>query len=206
MIVSGLFLFSLITCSTLFAQQNLIVHGNFDDNIRDFDTDYEYSYGLGGDGDTGKYYLGNNAHNNSSSMFTFYDHTTGSGQQRYMIVNGHTQSNKLVWGMTINVQAHSYYDLSMWITNLSPGGGSSLTPWMKTKLRIKINGETLLDNWLIPNVSQSNGIWNQVPVQHWYSANSTTATIQIYDLCTSDNGNDFGLDDISFTYSLLKYC
>lgn len=200
MIVSGLFLFSLITCSTLFAQQNLIAHGNFDDNIRDFDTDYEYSYGLGGDGDTGKYYLGNNAHNNSSSMFTFYDHTTGSGQQRYMIVNGHTQSNKLVWGMTINVQAHSYYDLSMWITNLSPGGGSSLTPWMKTKLRIKINGETLLDNWLIPNVSQSNGIWNQVPVQHWYSANSTTATIQIYDLCTSDNGNDFGLDDISFTY------
>ena len=178
--------------------QNLIVHGNFDDNIRDFDTDYEYSYGLGGDNDTGKYYLGNNAHNNSSSMFTFYDHTTGSGQQRYMIVNGSTQENKLVWGMTVDVQAHSYYDLSLWITNLSAGGGT--VSWMKTKLRIKINGVTFLDNWLIPNVSSTGGIWNQVPTQHWYSANSTTATIQIYDLCTADNGNDFGLDDISFTY------
>ena len=30
MIVSGLFLFSLITCSTLFAQQNLINNGDFE--------------------------------------------------------------------------------------------------------------------------------------------------------------------------------
>lgn len=196
-IASVLSLFIGLSCLSVQAQ-NLITHGNFDDNILDFNTDYTYQYGLGGDHDTGKYYLGNNAHLNSTSMFTFYDHTTGNGQTRYMIVNGHTQENKLVWGMNVNVQAHSYYDLTLWITNLSAGGGTF--SWMKTKLRIKINGTTILDNWLIPNVSSTMGIWNQVPTYRWYSGNSTTANIQIYDLCTADNGNDFGIDDISFTY------
>lgn len=117
-----------------------------------------------------------------------------------MIVNGAIEEGQLVWGMTVPVQPYSYYDLSMWITNLSPGGGSSLTPWMKTKLQIKINNETVLNNWLIPNVSSSQGIWNQVPTQNWYSQNYTIATIEIYDLCTNADGNDFGLDDISFEY------
>ena len=189
----------LLLLSSSLVAQNLITHGNFDDNLwEEFDTDYVHNYGLGGDNDTGKFYLGNNAHNNSTSMFNFNDHTTGNGQTRYMIVNGHTQSDKLVWGMTLSVQAHSYYDFSLWMTNLSAGGGTF--GYMRSKLKIKINNDVVVDEYNMTNVSSTQGIWNQMPAVRWYSRNTTTARIEIYDLCTSDNGNDFGLDDLSFTY------
>ena len=189
----------LMLLSTSLVAQNLITYGNFDDNQwESFDTDYVHNYGLGGDGDTGKFYLGNNAHLNGSQMFEFPDHTTGNGQTRYMIVNGHTVSNKLVWGMTLNVQAHSYYDFTLWMTNLSPGGGT--LGYMRPKLKIKINNVVVVNEYDMPVVYSNRGYWNQMPVVHWYSGNSTTARIEIYDTCTSDNGNDFGLDDLSFTY------
>lgn len=188
----------LLFLSSSLVAQNLIEHGNFDAGVIDFVTHYERNWDLGGNGCEGRYYNDNNAHNHGNQLFNFTDHTTGNGQTRYMTVNGATQDDKLVWGMSVNVQAHSYYDLSLWITNLSAGGATF--SWMKTKLRIKINGVAVLDNWLIPNVSSTTGIWNQVQVPTWYSGNSTTANIQIYDICTADNGNDFGLDDISFTY------
>ncbi len=198
LIFSALTMLLMLLPSSLVAQ-NLITHGNFDDNLwQEFDTDYEHQYGLGGDNDTGKFYLGNNAHNNGSQMFEFPDHTTGNGQTRYMIVNGHTQSNKLVWGMTLNVQAHSYYDFTLWMTNLSPGGGT--LGYMRPKLKIKINNVVVVNEYDMPVVYSNRGYWNQMPVVSWYSGNNTTARIEIFDTCTTDNGNDFGLDDLSFTY------
>lgn len=198
-LISRMMMMLLLLLSSSLVAQNLITHGNFDDNLwEEFDTDYVHNYGLGGDNDTGKFYLGNNAHNNSTSMFNFNDHTTGNGQTRYMIVNGHTQSDKLVWGMTLSVQAHSYYDFSLWMTNLSAGGGTF--GYMRSKLKIKINNDVVVDEYNMTNVSSTQGIWNQMPAVRWYSRNTTTARIEIYDLCTSDNGNDFGLDDLSFTY------
>lgn len=189
-----LFLFS----SVPLIGQNLITHGNFDDDILDFETDYVHAYGLGGDGDVGKYWLGANARDHSSSMFIFYDHTTGTGQQRYMIVNGATQSNRIVWGMNLPVTPHSYYTFTLWMTNLSAGGGTF--SWMKPRLKILINNQTVVDNYEMPNVYSSQGYWNQLPFVWWYSGSATTAHIQIIDLCTADNGNDFGLDDIAFNF------
>lgn len=198
-LISRMMVVLLLLLSSSLVAQNLIVYGNFDANQwQSFDTDYEHSYGLGGDHDTGKFYLGSNAHDNGNQMFSFPDHTTGTGQQRYMIVNGHTQSNKLVWGMTLNVQAHSYYDFTLWMTNLSAGGGTF--GYMRPKLKIKINNVVVVNEYDMPNVYSNQGYWNQLPVQQWYSGNSTTARIEIYDTCTADNGNDFGLDDLSFTY------
>ena len=198
LIFSALTMLLMLLPSSLFAQ-NLIEHGSFDAGVLDFDTDYERSYSLGGNGDEGKYYNGNNAHNNGSQLFDFPDHTTGNGQTRYMIVNGATQSDKVVWGMTLNVQAHSYYDLSLWMTNLSPGGGTLSS--MRSKLKIKVNNVVVVSEYNMPNVSSTQGIWNQMPAYRWYSGNSTTAHIEIIDICTANNGNDFGLDDISFTYA-----
>ena len=61
LIFSALIMLLMLLSSSLVAQ-NLITHGNFDDNLwQEFDTDYEHQYGLGGDNDTGKFYLGNNA-------------------------------------------------------------------------------------------------------------------------------------------------
>lgn len=173
---------------------------DFEENNWSFETDYERDINVGGSGNEGHYYLGNNAHNYGDELFDFPDHTTGNGQKKYMIVNGHTQSNKLVWGRTLDVSPHSYYAFTLWVTNLSSGGGTYNS--MRSKLRVKINGDvmTFPDPYEMQNVSSTHGIWNQMPVMVWYSGNNSTAHIEIYDTNQTDNGNDFGLDDISFTY------
>ena len=79
--------------------QNLVPHGNFDDNIQDFNTDYEYKWGLGGDDDVEKYCISPNANNNSTAMFNCTDHTSGAGL--YMVVNGSTNPNKKVWDLVL---------------------------------------------------------------------------------------------------------
>ena len=95
--------------------QNLVVNSNFDQGHNvGFTTDYVHSWGLGGDNDTGKYCVHTNAHNCSTTMFSFTDHTTGSGY--YMIVNGSTVANQRVWQEQIAVQQYSYYDFTLWMT------------------------------------------------------------------------------------------
>ena len=189
-------LFCFLMSATSLFGQNLIPNGSFLEGAgHGYQTDYEFSWGLGGDNDVGKYCVCTDAHICSSSMFTFHDHTSGSGD--YFVANGATNSNLRVWYVTVNVQPHSYYDFSLWITNLSPGGYYDN---MRTKLKIKFNNETVVDNYSMPNVSSSQGIWNQLPTVTWYSKNSSTVLIQIFDNCTKANGNDFGLDDISMVY------
>ena len=69
LIFSALTMLLMLLSSSLVVQ-NLIIYGNFDDNQwESFDTDYVHNYGLGGDGDTGKFYLGNNAHNNGNQIY-----------------------------------------------------------------------------------------------------------------------------------------
>ena len=197
LIVNVLVCTILLPFGNLFAQ-NLIPNGDFLGGNHDFESDYIQSWGLGGDNDTGKYCVNLNAHQNSSSMFDFNDHSTGNGTTKYLIVNGSTDSDQRVWYNTIPVQAHSYYDLTLWMTNLSVGGGTF--GYMRSKLKIKINYEVVVAEYVMPTVYSNRGYWNQMPTVRWYSGNSTTALIEIYDLCTTDNGNDFGLDDMSFIY------
>ena len=74
-LISRMMVVLLLLLSSSLVAQNLIVYGNFDANQwQSFDTDYEHSYGLGGDHDTGKFYLGSNAHDNGNQMFSFPDH------------------------------------------------------------------------------------------------------------------------------------
>ena len=87
--------------------QNLVVNSDFNQGSGvGFDTDYTFSWGLGGDNDVGKYCVHTNAHNCSNSMFDLPDHTTGSGY--YMIVNGAIVANQRVWQEQIAVQQYSY--------------------------------------------------------------------------------------------------
>ena len=188
----------LVPFDNLLAQTNLVPNGTFLDGNHNFGSDYIQSYGLGGDNDTGKYCVSLHAHDNSTSMFNFYDHTTNNGQQKYMVVNGSTNSGQRVWYNKIDVQPHSYYDFTLWMTNLSYGGG--YFSYMRSKLKIKINNVVVVDSYEPPVVYSNRGYWNQLPTVQWYSRNATTALIEIYDLCTYDNGNDFGLDDIGFFY------
>ena len=191
----------LMSATPLFAQDNLIPNGSFLQPAgpnQGYLTDYQFSWSLYGDGDVGKYCQCGDAQLTSSSMFHFPDHTVGNYYSDYLVANGATNANMRVWYATVNVTPHSYYDFSLWITNLSYGGG--YLEYMRSKLKIKFNNVVMVENYVMPNVSTSQGIWNQLPTVHWYSNNSSTVLIEIFDNCTVANGNDFGLDDITMFY------
>lgn len=168
-------------------------------------TDYVYVMGdnsLKPDEAVQHYAVGNNArHYNHASnwlgetgFFEMGDHTTGSGN--YMIVNGATQPNKKVWEYTVTgLIPGVIYTFEAYVTCLFMNPTSYLVDPYRPKLLLRINNQNVGSEYQIPWVNGGQWVW-------WHNlnwtANSTTATITIVNNCTQDNGNDFGIDDISF--------
>ena len=175
------------------------------------DTDYEYvswENGLLGDDNVQHYAIGTNArwYSNHSvfgietGMFDMGDHTTGDGN--YMIVNGATSSYKRVWEYTVDVTPGVEYQFQVYVTALYMYPYGDAPDSQKPKLRLKINNSNVGPIYTVPWNGNS-GQW-AAWTQNWTAgANVTTATITIIDNCYEGNGNDFGLDDISFTPTVV---
>lgn len=181
--------------------QNLITNGNFEAGNTGFQTDYHYytspDFPLA---DPGVYHVAKNPHTyHPSGFYSFFDHTYGDGNHKYFFANGYgSSSTAKVWSQTVTVQAHSYYDFTFWGTHLSNGYNISTN---RVNFYVKINGTQVGSNFA-PQFVSNQGFWDQFPTYRWYSGNQTQATITIYDGCTAGSGwgDDFGIDDISFTY------
>ncbi len=186
--------------------QNLIPNGDFQQGNTGFNSDYTfvaYSHNcLRASGSEGKYTVGANArecNTNDSPLFDngyhdTYDHTYGNVNGKFMIVNGFGGSQgaqKRVWYKQVSVVPNRQYDFSMWIANVS-----SPLSIVYPKIRVKINGVQVIEY----QPASLNFSWNQ-KTYTWSSGTSTTAMIEIYDVCSgnSSNGDDFGIDDISFS-------
>jgi len=188
------------------AQTQLIENGNFSNGNTGFNSDYTYTSawgGLGQDADAGKYAINaqssyvNGGHWGYDDGQT--DHTSGTG--KYMIVNGATNSSNRVWYQTVNVTPNTTYDLSLWASNLSYTNFGTQAP---AKLKVTINETTVVGGYTLLYQGYTSSLqphgtytWENITAQ-WNSGTSTTATITIYDLTTTANSNDFGIDDISF--------
>ena len=143
----------------------------------------------------GLYGIGDNAQNYHSN-FWGVDHTTGTGN--FMIVNGFPGAPQpIVWQQTItNLQPNTDYYFSAWAISLNDVGNDA-------QLRFSINGNqlgTVADLTAIHGASDNSNPWLDEGRFWgvWNSGNSTSAVLAIVDLQTAPNGNDFGLDDISF--------
>ena len=66
-------------------------------------------------------------------------------------------------------------------------------------MRFKINNDVLGDQIVAPNTLNT---WNQF-FTTWNSGSNTTATISIINDNLATGGNDFGLDDISFSVACM---
>ena len=113
------------------------------------------------------------------------DHSSGAGLQ--MLVNGSHTPGAAIWCQMIPVEANTNYAFSAWLS--SPGG----TP--AAKLRFKINGQ-LIGQPLVAPLDRCG--WNR------FAAPYTSSQAGTVELCiTNDNlalsGNDFALDDLSFS-------
>ncbi|MDQ3190744.1 MAG: PKD domain-containing protein [Bacteroidota bacterium] len=137
----------------------------------------------------GMYAVGTDASSYHNS-FIGVDHTTGTGN--FMIINGSSSIND-IWCQTINVTPNTDYNFSCWV--------ATCVPVNLAELQFSINGVMVGNIFNAPsNVNQ----WDQF-YSSWNSGSNTSATICITNLNLQLSGNDFAIDDISFT-SCTKSC
>ncbi len=164
---------------------NIIHNGDFELGNVGFNTSYHYSSNLYPEA---YYYIDSNAHNYHSGFTGAHDHTSGSG--KYMIVNGAGTAGVNVWSQTVSVSPHTEYAFSVWVCSVSPYPIS-----LQALLQFSINGTQIGEPFRAPlNLNTWINFY-----EVWNSGENTTATISILNQNTASGGNDFGIDDISFT-------
>jgi gliding motility-associated-like protein len=179
-----------VTSTSNSPSSNMVTNGDFSLGNTGFTSDYTYLVNAGG-GAQGVYGVATTA----VSWFQFFpscnvEHTTGTGKM--MVIDGSTLNagNDKVWGQTITVQPNQTYTFSYWIQTVALPSPANI--------EVKINGVVVGTN-LAPSAECS---W-ALRTYTWNSGTSTSAQIALYDKEISSGGNDFSLDDISFTTNVV---
>ena len=166
---------------------NLVKNGDFSLGHTLFKSDYSHhgyptANPLKGTG-PGKFEIGNDPTQDNSAWAAVGDHTTGTGA--FMLVDGSTTGTARVWDQTFSVVKGQKYNLSAWAVNFLDKAPAHLI--------FTINGKHVG-----PSLSLgSAGTWQNLNFD--WTSNTTKVTFAIVDTHTQASGNDFGLDDISFT-------
>jgi hypothetical protein len=154
---------------------NLVVNGNFENGNTGF-TSYP----------NGNYHVGPipaawNSHMSASCR----DHTTANTNM--LMLDGANSTGHLAYvAQTITVTPYTNYQFITWIQEISNSSPAQLIFYINS---VQIGG---------PYPVAGVCAW-QAWGHNWNSGNSTSATIAIYDANDDVGGNDFALDDISFT-------
>ncbi len=161
---------------------NLTINGDFEAGNTGFISSYGYS--LTDTTPPQSYTVGADPHHTHSSAASYGDHTTGFGNM--LVLNGSTSSDVTVWEQSVAVAPGTDYVLSYWVSS-----------WYATapaQLESFINGVSL-GTAIAPATT---GQWVQVSYA-WNAGTDSLATIRLVDNALAYSGNDFAIDDISFT-------
>lgn len=178
------------TVSGFLLGDNVIVNGDFSDGNTGFSTEYLHGPDTGGGpwgdlSDEGTYAITTNSNIVHSNFANCTDHTTGFGNM--LVVNGSGVPNTGVWCQTVNVIPNTSYEFSTWVTSVVTSNPA--------ELQFSINGDLLGNTFAAPS---SGCIWEQF-FEIWESGGNTSAEICIVNQNVAVGGNDFALDDISFS-------
>lgn len=186
LIKSFSFLFLITAFSILnVSAQNLIVNGDFTSGNSGFTSGYSNVISLPLSGIKGSYDIVANPNAWFAPFAACPDHTTGTG--RMMVVDGSDVNNTKLWEQTVTVVPGKTYQFSYYL--------QSVTTPSPARIEILINGVSLG----VPNTAPATTCsWAQ-RIYSWNSGVSNSAIITIYDREISGNGNDFAIDDLSFT-------
>jgi len=158
---------------------DLVKNGDFSGGSAEFDS----QYGTGLCTTAWTYRILANPHD-CHSLWEGSDHTTGTGN--LMAVNGaNVTNNSIVWTETISVAPGTQYLLALYVCSLHIKNPATLS--------IRINDQEV--GTIAAPATQLE--WTAFS-KTWDSLLSTKAVITIVDLVAVPDGNDFGLDDISF--------
>ena len=166
--------------------QNLLTNGNFSAGNTGFTNDYIY-VPSGVSQTPGTYAVRTNSQDFNPAYTLFYDHTTGSGNM--LLIDGLPGTTKFAWAETVSVTTNTQYTFSCWAT--------SSDPYNVPTLQFSINGNQIGSEITL---STNSGYWQQF-IATWNSGVNNSAAISVVD----DNpngytyGNDFALDDFSFS-------
>ncbi|MEJ7587012.1 MAG: hypothetical protein WKI04_05575 [Ferruginibacter sp.] len=187
--------------------QELVTNGDFSDGNTGFFTEYGYASDGAGNGELypeGLYGIGTNAHDYHGNFYG-KDHTTLDQTGNFMIVNGSTTPigsparQRIIWQQSVTVMPNTNYYFSAHAMNVNPSSPA--------QLQFEVNGVlvgTIADLNIAPKPNSDGTVnlnnWVRFYSNPtWISGNTTTAIIRIRNLNTDASGNDFGLDDISFS-------
>ncbi len=132
---------------------------------------------------TGQYAIGSNPHVFSQAFEPCPGHAAGTGNM--MVVNGAANTSTNVWCQTLTVTPNTTYLFGAWVT--------SLTGTSPAQLQLYINNVPVGVGFQAPATC----IWQQY-CETWSSGTNTSVTVCLVNMNATVNGNDFGLDDISF--------
>lgn len=172
------------------AGKNLVVNGDFNNGNRHFISEYYYT---SSNDSEGEYTVTNRPLNWNELLADCRDHTSGNGNM--LLVNGAVSANRIIWQQTIDVQPNTEYILAAWLQNANVHKKESNPP----KLQFVINGVKM--NGV--QVGYNSFTWEQM-THVWQSGTGTKVTIAIINQNTIAPGNDFAIDDISFTPDCQK--
>lgn len=159
----------------------LVVNGHFEDGFTGFTTDY--NLGTLGPEMADDYSV---VTANPSNYHNGFVGAGSGGTGNFLVVNGSTIPNQTVWCQTIPVNPNTYYNFSLEISSMF-----SVSP---AELEVTINGVPLPS---LVNAPAAVNVWDLYE-ESWFSGGATQAAICITNLNLQANGNDFGLDNISF--------
>ena len=180
-----------VTSTSNSPSANMVTNGDFSQGNLGFSSDYQYISNAGTSGVQRAYGVVTGA----TAWFQFFpscniEHTTGTGKM--MIIDGSTinAGNDKVWGQTITVQPNQNYTFSYWVQTVALPNPANI--------EIKING-VVVGTDLAPSAECN---W-ALRTYTWNSGSATSAQIALFDKVTASGGNDFSIDDISFTTNVV---
>ena len=119
----------------------------------------------------------------------FYNPGNNAGHGKFMIINGDPTQNaqyRIIWSQSIRVRPNTQYAFSADVCTFVNRNYA--------RLQFQINGTLIGEVYTAPNSSAG---W-QTFYALWEGSASNIATITIVNLQTAGDGNDFGIDNISF--------
>jgi len=166
----------------------MAANGNFSSGNSGFLT--AYTYNATSIWNEGTYAVGPNPSAVHPNFGSWGDHTTGTGN--YMLVNGSTGGNKILWRQIVSFPPGVQVTVKWWmLTFVTPPGS----------LQLKLQGANIGNPVSTPN---SSGSWSQA-IRTFTVPVSGSAIINLVTTSSALSGNDFGIDDISFHYDCESY-
>ncbi|BAO77698.1 LamG domain-containing protein [Winogradskyella sp. PG-2] len=179
--------------------QELAVNGDFSLGNTGFGTDYTYYADVAGNNELVNDDIGPGSPpayvngysittdgNNVNPNFSGQDHTSGSGN--FMAINGHG-SQYVLWSQTMDVESGAEYNFAAWARSLNATGPFG-------QLQFRINGSLEGSQLSLSGYPATD--WGRF-FGTWTSTIDGPVLVEIVNNQNSSSGNDFGIDDITFT-------